>query len=143
MTTIQFTVEGKPAPAGSKRGFVRGKHAVIVDANPNAGVWKQQVAQAAREAYGGELLTGPLLVEMAFRMVRPKSHYGTGKVSAVRVKPTAPVHPTGKPDVLKLTRAVEDALTGVIYRDDSQIVSEQIAKCYGSTAGVTVTVTAI
>jgi len=33
--------------------------------------------------------------------------------------------------VLKLARAVEDALTGVIWADDAQIVDEVIRKRYG------------
>jgi Holliday junction resolvase RusA-like endonuclease len=36
-----------------------------------------------------------------------------------------------KPDVLKLARAVEDALTGILYRDDAQIVTEVLRKRYG------------
>jgi Holliday junction resolvase RusA-like endonuclease len=36
-----------------------------------------------------------------------------------------------RPDVLKLARAAEDALTGIVWRDDSQIVHETLAKVYG------------
>jgi Holliday junction resolvase RusA-like endonuclease len=32
--------------------------------------------------------------------------------------------------VLKLARAVEDALTGVLWRDDAQIAIEQLSKHY-------------
>lgn len=32
------------------------------------------------------------------------------------------------PDVLKLARGVEDALTGIVWRDDAQIVNESLSK---------------
>jgi predicted short-subunit dehydrogenase-like oxidoreductase (DUF2520 family) len=36
--------------------------------------------------------------------------------------------------VLKLARGVEDALTGIVWRDDAQIVVEHLEKRYGSPA---------
>jgi len=43
--------------------------------------------------------------------------------------------------VLKLARGVEDALSGILYMDDAQIVSERLTKLYGSPARVEITVT--
>jgi Holliday junction resolvase RusA-like endonuclease len=40
------------------------------------------------------------------------------------------MHPTVKPDLTKLLRAVEDALTGVVWRDDSQIIHQVVNKEY-------------
>ena len=135
---ISFEVLGKPQPAGSKKGFpIRRKNGgigvVITDANANAKPWKATVASAAREAYSGPILTGPLSFCVTFYIVRPKSHFGTGR-NKNKLKASAPVYPATKPDVLKLARAVEDALTGVIWRDDSQIVTELMFKCYGEYA---------
>ena len=42
--------------------------------------------------------------------------------------------------MLKLARAVEDALTGIVWRDDAQIVDEQLSKVYGEPARVEVDV---
>ena len=56
------------------------------------------------------------------------------------LRPAAPKHPTTRPDVLKLARAIEDSLTGVLWHDDSQIVSEHLRKHYGEPARVVVTV---
>lgn len=143
-TVIEFRVVGKPQPAGSKRAVpIRTKAGVIVrdgrvltrviDANPNSAEWKQQVSSAARAAVGDafELLTGPLGLSLEFFSPRPKSHYGTGRRAGV-LKQSAPRFPTSKPDLLKLARGVEDALTGVLYRDDSQIVIERLKKQYGT-----------
>jgi len=126
---VCFEVLGLPQPAGSKRAFVRAGRAVVVDDNPASRGWKQHVQSAAREAYAGAPLTGPLAVRVVFLLPRPAGHYGTGR-NAGTVRASAPVAPAVKPDALKLARAVEDALTGVVYRDDAQTVDLHVVKRY-------------
>ncbi len=136
MTEIKFTVHGKPQPAGSKRAFPfikkNGRLGVSVsDANKNAKPWQAVVTAAALDAMNGrELLRGPLSATFNFYVSRPKSHFGSGKNSGV-LKPSAPKYPVTRPDAIKLCRGAEDALTGIVYRDDSQIVREVIEKNYG------------
>lgn len=144
MPEIRFTVIGRPQPAGSKSGApIRRRNGSIGvamrDSNPKAKPWQAIVANAAREAYSGDLLRGPLSVKMAFYLPRPKGHFGTGK-NAARLRPSAPHFPTVKPDALKLARGTEDALTGVIWGDDAQIVSGRQQKLYGEPARVEITV---
>ena len=137
---VAFTVHGKPAPAGSKRAFVVKGRAVVTDASAASRPWKAQVADAAAQAMtfhgddgtSGYLppLEGPLLLELTFWMPRPKGHFNTKGV--LNAKGRATSHPAVKPDLLKLARAVEDALTGVCYRDDAQVVSETLQKAYTS-----------
>lgn len=136
---MRFTVLGEPQPAGSKKAFVvpakgggRGR-AVVTDANKKAKPWQREVKQAASEAFSGELLRGPVALRLSFFRPRPKGHYGTGR-NAAKVKDSAPGFPTTRPDALKLARAVEDALTGVIWADDAQIVDETLLKRYGEPA---------
>lgn len=128
-----IAVYGTPEPAGSKRAFVVNGRARVSDANPRSRQWKERVAQAAGEQYDGELIDGPLAVELTFLQPRPKGHYGTGRNAEI-VKPSAPEYPVTRPDALKLARAVEDALTGVVWRDDAQIVQEYLVKDYGEPA---------
>lgn len=137
MTPISFFVAGIPKPAGSKRGFFipKLKRVIITDANPNSKDWKIDVKHAARSHARAELLTSPLAVRFTFFITRPKSHFGSGKNSGV-LKSSAAKYPASKPDVLKLARGVEDAMTGVIYLDDSQIVSERLFKRYADKPGV-------
>jgi Holliday junction resolvase RusA-like endonuclease len=138
---IAFTVYGQAAPAGSKRGFQRGGRVIITDANPNARAWKAVVLDAASQAMNGhELLHGPISLQLTFCVPRPKGHYGSGR-NADRVRGSAPAHPTVKPDLLKLARGVEDALSGVCYRDDAQIVREVLRKEYSEPARVEVVLT--
>lgn len=130
---ISITVTGKAEPAGSKTAFVipGTNRASVVDANKKAKPWKQNVAAAAVEQYMGEALSCAVDVEMIFVMARPKAHFGTGR-NADLLKDHAPLQPTVAPDVLKLARGVEDALTGIVYRDDAQIVNESLQKRYGN-----------
>jgi Holliday junction resolvase RusA-like endonuclease len=140
---ITFTVFGNSQPAGSKRAFALRKGGVLTgrvavsDANPKSRDWKEQVASAAREAYRGELLTGPLQVILRFYRVRPNGHFGT---KGLNKKGKESIAPTSKPDVLKLARGVEDALSNVIYRDDAQIVDERIQKYWGEPARCEITI---
>ncbi len=150
---IRFTVLGKPQPAGSKRAFAlkrrdgspvtraNGSQVVtVVDANPNAKDWKNSVRCAAREVYSGELLTGPICFECVFYRPRPKSHYRSGARSHELKDGMDRALPTSKPDVLKLARGVEDALTGVLWVDDAQICNESLRKEYGEPARVEISV---
>lgn len=135
---LNFRVVGIPQTAGSKQGFFNKKlkRVMIVDANKRSKPWKALVSAAALEvAPRGDLYRGPLTVSMVFYLPRPKGHYGRRGLL-----PSAPQYPTGKPDVLKLARAVEDACTGILWHDDAQIVHEGLSKTYGDPPGIEVAV---
>ncbi len=148
---ISFTVLGTAQTAGSKRAFaLRRKDGSIVtrpggspviavtDDNPRSKDWKQQIASAVRERYDGPLLDGPLAVVMTFYRPRPKAHYRrSGELSTLGLETP---FPDGRPDVLKLARAVEDALSGVAWRDDAQIVEETLRKRWGEPARVDIAI---
>lgn len=132
--TLAFTVHGDAQPAGSKRGFVNHKTGAVIvtDANRKAKPWQQEVKAAAMEALEVDfpILRGPVELTLTFIRARPKAHFGTGRNSQL-VKSSAPAFPITRPDALKLARGVEDALTGLVYADDSQIVDEHLYKRYG------------
>lgn len=140
---IIFFVPGVAKPAGSKTAFglKSGGHYtgrfVVTDACKGSKPWKKVVSAEAMNHKPAMPLDCPLSARFSFIISRPKCHYRTGKNAHI-LKDDAPLHPTSKPDVLKLTRAVEDALTKIIYVDDSQIVTEHISKRYGSAPGVNI-----
>lgn len=132
MTQIKFFVHGIPQPGGSKRAFVIGGKARITDANAKAKPWKQQVSAVASVCMTGKpLMEGPLRLEMTFYFQRPKHHYRTGR-HAHLLKESIPMHHTVRPDATKLIRAAEDALTGIVWRDDSQVAEQYCEKLYVS-----------
>ncbi len=133
--TWTIKVPGKPQPAGSKRAypFRRGDGRLgvhVTDDNPKAVDWKAAVRHEARLVYDGLPLEGGVRVSFIFSAPRPKSHYRTGS-HAGELKPNAPMHPITKPDALKLARGTEDALTGIIWRDDAQVVHGSQHKRFG------------
>ena len=125
--SITLRIPGKPQPGGSKRAFVpKGwTRPVITDANPAAMDWKRTVQAVALAKATGRILDGPLRVSMTFVLARPQGHFGKRGL-----RPSAPVFPAVKPDVLKLARSTEDALTGIIWKDDARIVTEILQKRY-------------
>ena len=131
---IEFFVPGVPRPGGSKRAFLN-KHtgkANLVDASGEKGKdWRGDAKIFARQAYKGSPLEGPLTLEVTFWMPRPKGHYGSGRNSD-KLKESAPMWPVTKPDSTKLIRSLEDALTGLIWIDDAQVVLQVISKEYAS-----------
>ena len=145
MRTVTFTVEGSPQTAGSKQSFVplhpqtkepyrRPNGGIVVstvDDNPKSKGWKKIVAKAAKEAFRGPLLEGPLIATFRFYRPRPKNHFAKFGLSKAGAQLLAP---DTRPDVLKLARAAEDALIDVIYADDSQIVEEHLFKVWGEPA---------
>jgi crossover junction endodeoxyribonuclease RusA len=134
VTPIEFFVPGVPKPAGSKRAFCLKKggvytgRAIVTDDCETSRDWKCDVQRAAQEKANG-ILSMPLALEITFYMPRPKSHYRTGK-HAGTLRNDAPDFHTTKPDATKLIRGVEDALTSIIWKDDSQIAMQLVRKRY-------------
>ncbi len=134
---VSFFVPGVPQPGGSKKAFVvRMKtgvtRAVVAEDAKHNAPWRAVVSLAARQAMEGRaLFTGALSVSFDFVMPRPKGHYRTGKM-AHWLKESAPMGHTGKPDVTKLIRSTEDALKGIAWEDDSQLVEQRASKLYTS-----------
>ena len=138
---ISFFVEGLPRPAGSKRAFAIKKGGVftgrvaVADDNPKSKDWKCDVRNQARLAYPGAPVDGPLKLLLVFTLPRPKNHFRSGK-NANALRESAPMFPATRPDTTKLIRAVEDALTGILWKDDAQITAQVALKRYGTPIGV-------
>lgn len=126
-----IVVPGVPIPQGSLRAFTRNGKAWASSDNPRTRPWKAAVtAEAARVVEEQALETpafgrGPVAVDVTFLLPRPKGHYGTRGLL-----PSAPTVPTVTPDLDKLVRAVLDALTGIVWRDDAQVASLIAGKRY-------------
>ena len=73
----------------------------------------------------------PLFLTIIFRMKRPKKHFVNNSVSGGVLKVSAPkVFFIGKPDVDNMAKFVLDSLNGVLYEDDSQVVTLNATKVY-------------
>lgn len=140
---LNFVVAGEAIPQGSMRGFVNKNtgQAIVTSANKRTRAWRDRVADEAREhleGFGHGMLTGAVGIRVVFTMVRPAGHFGKRGLL-----PSARRRPTVKPDIDKLLRAILDALTGVAYRDDAQVVRVDALQFYidDPTVGPTTTIT--
>lgn len=125
---LEISVAGVPQPQGSKRVF----NGVLVEGNDRTlRPWRGNIAGEARAAMGELTTTAePVFVMLGFLFARPRSHYGTGRNASI-LKASAPAYKSTKPDVDKLARAVLDALTGIVFVDDSQVASLTAWKDFG------------
>jgi crossover junction endodeoxyribonuclease RusA len=107
-------VYGIPGPQGSKRYI---GHGVMIESSKKVKPWREAVKWAALEVRQqlkqdglDTTVFGPVTVLMDFTMPRPKS-----------AKPGA--LPSTRPDLSKLVRSTEDALTEVLaWEDDARVV---------------------
>lgn len=114
---ISFTVPGVPQVQGNHRVSRTG---YTYDTNKKLAPWRHKVALIAKQAMNrqrAEPLTGPVHLDLEFAMPRTK---------AMKTDPPPPM--TQRPDSSKLQRAIEDALTGIVYQDDSQITHLTVHK---------------
>lgn len=118
-----IVVLGTPVPQGSANAFIVGKvkpHAVVTHDNAETEPWRDSVRAHARREVGPTIrYLRPAAVHVAVEFVMPRR--------ASAPKRSTPPH-TRKPDIDKLTRAVLDALTGVVYEDDSQVTEIDASK---------------
>ena len=142
---ITFFVPGVPVSKGSAKAFVHRttKRVVVMQDNRDRQKpWASAITYAAAESavqHKHKINGCGVSVALHFTMPRPRSHYGTGRNSQA-VKPSAPLRHTVKPDLDKLVRTVLDALTGVLWNDDSQVTQLTAFKKYGDRPGVRVEV---
>lgn len=134
MTLVAFTVNGRAIPQGSKTiGRTKTGRSYVREDNAALDPWRKAVAGQARQAWNREPLDDPVDLAVVFYFKRPSSHYGTGRNAHV-IKASAPLfpHDTRGTDLDKLTRAVADALTGIVIVDDVRIVTLTAAKVYAA-----------
>jgi Holliday junction resolvase RusA-like endonuclease len=122
-------VRGTPRPQGSIKAFARPGGGIATTYSDTVWRWRFQVQQAVAEL-GVAPLGGAVELRLGFDLLRPQSHFGTGRNASV-VKASSPEWPTVAPDLDKLTRCICDAITDAgLWKDDSQVVYIQAAKRY-------------
>jgi crossover junction endodeoxyribonuclease RusA len=111
-------VVGKPEPQGSARAFVVNGRANVTHDNRQVKPWRQVIAAAVRAQVGSVVPfpDGPVRLEIEFFMPRRQR------------EPRVDEGHTRRPDLDKCVRAVLDALTGVLYRDDAQVTAIRATK---------------
>jgi Holliday junction resolvase RusA-like endonuclease len=123
---ISFTVFGNPIPKARAR-TVRGKSGKVHSFTPaDTEMWESTIYYSALPHRPANLLEGALALEATFYFMPPKN------------RPKGRVHPSVKPDLDNCVKSVKDALEGLIYVNDSQIVEEHSKKRYDQTPRIEV-----
>lgn len=116
-----FHALGVPAPQGSKaaKGRTATGRIIMAEASKRVAPWRATVTAAAVGA--GPCLDGPLAVAMVLTVPRPRSARKADRI------------PPRTPDLSKLARAVEDAITDAgLWADDARVALYlPLAKAYG------------
>jgi Holliday junction resolvase RusA-like endonuclease len=120
--SMSFEVVGDPAPQGSKsyKGRTKAGKPILAESSAKVKPWRQDVVAAALAAIGAHewvKLDGPVLLDITFFLPRPVS-----APKRVRL-------PFRRPDLSKLVRSTEDALTTAgVYADDARITDLHVRK---------------
>jgi Holliday junction resolvase RusA-like endonuclease len=127
---ITVRVYGIPVPQAraGRRIIHTAKGGVFVQSydRPECVDWKRTVQAQVLTVKPAIPITGALALTLRFELPRPKS------------LPKRVLYPVKKPDAKNLAWGVEDALRGLLYADDSQIVDLYATKRYGPAPGVTI-----
>jgi crossover junction endodeoxyribonuclease RusA len=116
--SAHLAVAGIPATQGSLRTVGRGR---VIHDNPQLPNWRRTIAWQARAARPPRWSkAGPFALDLTFYLPRPKS---------LPRHVTLPIK--SRNDIDKLARAALDALSGVLYDDDGQVVDLTVRKRFG------------
>jgi len=132
----EFTIDCEPRGQGRPRARIvqsndrKMKPFVSVYDDPKDKKAKCLFALAAREFAPKKLIDQAIRVDTTFYMPRPKLHYGTGKNADKLKDRYVNIYHTKKPDIDNLSKLVMDALTGVIWTDDSIVCKGFTEKVY-------------
>jgi len=122
-------IPGEPATAGSKRAMRSAStgRLVVLDDCRRSGSWRLVVAATVQAQWRLPCpLKGPVWLNATFYLPRPRWHFRRDG----SLKDGLPPYPITRPDRGKLLRALEDALTRIVWADDGQIVGGSVAKVW-------------
>lgn len=120
--SFRTRVYGAPVPYKSTKHERRGRF-LHSFADPDTEAWKKVVATWSLTTRPRPMLRGPLEARYTFIMPRPK---GAAELHWHAVRP----------DYDNLSKAIGDALKGIVYQDDGRIARAVIEKVYGDRPGV-------
>ena len=130
MQKISFMVAGKPQ-AKQRPRFTSSGHVYTA---PETANYENLVKLSYREKYGGMMLKNAIQADITVSVSIPKS------VSKKKYweMDAGRLFPTKKPDCDNIIKSILDALNGVAYDDDKQVVKVSCVKKYGNKDGVLV-----
>jgi Holliday junction resolvase RusA-like endonuclease len=131
---VTFKVDADPVGKQRARYAKRGNFVQTYTPDKTRN-YETLIKEAAIEAMGSsEPLETPVTLYLYIRAPIPKS-LPKKRIEACLNGLEKPIK---KPDASNVLKSVEDAMNGVVYKDDSQIVNIHVSKVYSSVSGVDV-----
>lgn len=132
--TIEFTVPGVPVGKGRPRA-ARTPHGISMRTPAKTARYESTAALFAAQAMTGRPpFSGPMCVFMDIVLPVPTSWSKKRQTAAL----AGQEWPTKKPDMDNVVKGIFDALNGIVWQDDVQVVALNVGKVYGPTPGVAV-----
>lgn len=128
---IQFVIP--VAPRGKERPRFANGHTYTPKETRN---YEELVRREYIAQTGGKKLSGPLKVSMF--AIFPINASDSQKTKYYKIN--GKIKPTKKPDCDNIAKAILDALNGIAYDDDKQVVTLHIEKEYGAIGSVEVVI---
>ena len=119
--SIEFTVPGIPVAKARPRVTRFGTYTPEKTKD-----YEQLVQLSYKSKHKGQAIEGPIKITITFFMYIPKN---TSKVRTEK-KQRREILPTKKPDWDNMAKSITDALNGLAYKDDNQIVEAHVYKFY-------------
>ena len=136
MMQIHFQVEGDPKGKGRPR-FSRVGNFTKVYTDKQTLTYEAMIATFAKQAMGGsEPLKTPVSVFLHVRLPIPQSYSKKRREACLNGLEM----PCKKPDIDNIAKTYLDAMNGVIFVDDTQVIDLHVKKLYSAVAGVDVMV---
>ena len=134
MNSTTFWVPGRPQGKARPRATVM--HGRVRMYTPDATAqYEALIAWCWRQAHGTQK-SGPVRIEIEARFAPPKGYSRSKRESCLRGE----LRPTCKPDGDNIAKAVADALNGLAYVDDKNVVEFAVSKIWAAEPGLMVTV---
>lgn len=137
MSNVLFTIPGEPTGKARPRVFNRGGRSMAITPEKTV-MYENLIKMCFTEQSGKFLGENPLTMSITAFYSIPKSA-SKKKAESMRA---GEIRPMKKPDLDNVVKVIADALNGVAYKDDSQIVSlRNVDKFYGDVPRVVVELT--
>lgn len=132
---IEFTVPGNPVGQGRPR-FARRRGSVQTYDPAKSRKYKALVTQKLQQVYAGKPITCPIKITVRACFGVPDSYSKRRTHDCL----SGIEKPDKKPDADNIVKGVMDALNGIAYKDDKQVVSMHVYKTYALVGCVKVTI---
>ena len=135
---LHIIVDGTPVAKGRpKFSTINGHARAITPAKTrNYENWVRMCGVQAMNLAGRSTMDEAIDLKLIAHVPIPSSWSKKRQIKAA----LGEIHPTKRPDLDNFLKAAKDALNGIVWRDDSQIVNISARKVYGETPKLVITV---